>query len=241
MFQRKLHIFAVFATIIALASAREVGPSANASSAISEIPSATFLPVQTRNVHDLAAGKLLVASRNLGDPNFVQTVVLLVRYDDDGVVGLILNRRTDLPLSRALAGLKGAKDRSDRVYLGGPVGHPAVLALLKSPSGLKGAQRIFNRTYLIASKALFEQTLATRPDAAVFHVYLGYAGWSKEQLQMEVLEGAWFIFQADNEAVFSADPGSLWPQLIRKTELKLARSEGAEESVSYQDIALAMP
>ena len=62
-----------------------------------------------------------MASRDLGDPNFAETVVLLVHYDDEGVVGLILNRRTDVPLSRVLEGLKAAKDRSDPVYLGGPV------------------------------------------------------------------------------------------------------------------------
>ncbi len=49
------------------------------------------------------------------------TVVLLVRYDAEGVVGLILNRRTDLPLSRVLDGITAAKGRSDTVFSGGPV------------------------------------------------------------------------------------------------------------------------
>jgi putative AlgH/UPF0301 family transcriptional regulator len=228
MFQRQLHIFAVLATIIALASASGVGPSVNAPSAMSEIPSATFLPVQARNVHDLGAGKLLVASRDLADPNFAQTVVLLVRYDAEGVVGLILNRRTDVPLSKVLKDLKAARDRSDRVYLGGPVERPAVLALLRSTTRLEGAPRIFDGTYLIASKDLFEQTVSKQPDAAVFHVYLGYAGWAKEQLQMEVALGAWFIFQADNDTVFNLDPDSLWQHLIRKTELKMAQGESMD-------------
>ena len=57
----------------------------------------------------IAAGKLLVASRDLGDPNFAQTVVLLVHYDEDSVVGLVLNRRTKVPIARALEELKGAK------------------------------------------------------------------------------------------------------------------------------------
>src|ERR1044072_2135564 len=62
---------------------------------------------------DIATGKLLVASRDLGDPNFSQTVVLLVHMDDDGVVGLILNRRTNVPVTRALENLKSAKGRPD--------------------------------------------------------------------------------------------------------------------------------
>jgi putative transcriptional regulator len=194
----------------------------------SEIPPAVFLPVQSKSAKDLAAGKLLVASRDLGDPNFVETVVLLVHYDAEGVVGLILNRRTNVPLSRVFEGLKAAKDRSDPVYLGGPVGTPAAFGLLQSPAKLQGAEHIFGKVYLISTKTLFEQTIASRPDPGVFHVYLGYAGWNNDQLRKEVELGAWFIFPADAATVFDADPDSLWSKMIRKTELRLARSGPVE-------------
>jgi putative transcriptional regulator len=193
----------------------------------SEISPAVFVPVQSRNVNDLGAGKLLVASRDLGDPNFAKTVVLLVHYDEEGVVGLILNLRTHVPLSRVLEGLKAAKDRSDPVYLGGPVEIPAVFALLQSPAKVEGAEHVFGGVYLISSKTLFEQTISARPDPSVFHVYLGYAGWNQDQLRKEVELGSWFIFPADTETVFNADPDSLWSQMIQKTELKLAGSEPA--------------
>jgi putative transcriptional regulator len=183
----------------------------------SEVPPTIFSPVQSKNAKDLGAGKVLVASRNLIDPNFAETVVLLVHYDAEGVVGLVLNRRTHIPLSRVLEGLKAAKDRSDPVYLGGPVETPAVFALLK-----------FGGVYLISTKALFEQTISARPDPNLFHVYLGYAGWNNDQLRKEVDLGAWFIFQADAGIVFNSDPDSLWPQMIRKTELKLARSKSGD-------------
>ena len=187
-----------------------------------EIPQAVFLPVQSKNPKDLGAAKLLVASRDLADPNFAETVVLLIRYDAEGVVGLILNRRTSVPLSRVFEGLKAAQDRSDPVYLGGPVEKPAAFGLLQSPSRLEGAEHIFGRVYLISTKTLFEQTITARPDPGVFHVYLGYAGWTNEQLRKEVELGMWFIFQADARTVFDSDPDSLWSQMIRKTELKLA-------------------
>jgi len=170
----------------------------------------------------LGPGKLLVASRKLGDPNFIETVVLLVRYEAGGVVGLILNRRSHVPLSSILEQPKAAKDRSDPVYLGGPVETGAVFALLQSPAKVEGAEAVFGKVYLISTKLLFEQTVSAKPDPAVFHVYLGYAGWSKEQLQKEVELGAWFIFQPDAGTVFNADPDSLWSQMIQKTELKIA-------------------
>ena len=198
----------------------------------SEIPPAAFLPVQSKNAKDLGAGKLLVASRSLGDPNFAETVVLLVHYDADGAVGLILNRRTDVPLSRVFEGFKAAKDRSDPVYLGGPVETPTAFGLLKSQPKLAGAEHIFGEVYLISTKALFEQAIAARPDPGIFHVYLGYAGWNNDQLRMEVELGAWFIFPADTATVFAADPDSLWSQMIRKTELKLAKSEPANAATS---------
>jgi putative AlgH/UPF0301 family transcriptional regulator len=202
------------------------GPSFAASfRAKSEMPPADFLPVQSNNARSLRAGKVLVASRNLGDPYFSKTVILLVRYDSEGVLGLVLNRRTDIPISRALESLKGAKDRSDPVYLGGPVETPAVFALLQSPTKIKGAEPIFDGVYLITSKPLFEQTISAHPAPDVFHVYLGYAAWTQDQLQKEVGLGVWFIFPAEASTVFNADPDSLWLEMIRKTELQLALSE----------------
>jgi len=187
-----------------------------------------FLPVQFKNARNLGAGKLLVASRELADPNFAETVILLIRYDPQGVVGLVVNRRTDVPLSRVLEGLKAAKERTDPVYLGGPIETPGVVALFQSSTKIEGAEHIFSGVYLISAKTLFEQTLSTRPDPGVFHVYVGYAGWTIAQLRKEVELGAWFIFPADASTVFNSHPDSLWSQMIRKTELKLVRSEPAD-------------
>jgi putative AlgH/UPF0301 family transcriptional regulator len=195
----------------------------------SELPPALFLPIQFKNPQDLGVGKLLVASRSLGDPDFARTVVLLVRYDEKGALGLILNRRTDVPLSRVLD-LEAAKDRSDPVYLGGPVGPSAVFALFESSAKMEKAENIFDGVYLVSDKALFEQTLSARPDPGVFHVYLGYAGWTQDQLRTEAQLGAWFVFPADAATVFNSDPDSLWLHLIQKTELQLAKTEPFEES-----------
>jgi putative AlgH/UPF0301 family transcriptional regulator len=183
-----------------------------------------FLPVQFKNAKGLGLGKLLVASRGLADPLFARTVILLVRYDEKGVLGLMLNQRTHVPLSRVLD-LKAAKDRSDPAYAGGPVGPSAVFALVQSPTKVEGAENIFGGVYLISDKTLFERTLSARPDSGVFHVYLGYAGWTKDQLRNEVELGAWFVFPGDAGTVFNSDPDSLWPQMIRETEMEMAKNE----------------
>jgi len=232
---RKRLLFAMLFAVVALAEPGRArlykaecdAPKPNAflrASAPGALLPASFLPIQFKNPKDLGIGKLLVASRGLGDPRFAGTVVLLVHYDENGVVGLVLNRRTHVPLSQVLD-LKAAKDRSDPAYIGGPVEPSAVFALLQSSIEIKKAENIFGGVYLISDKGLFEKTLSTRPDPKVFHVYLGYAGWTQDQLRAEVQLGAWFVFPADAAPVFSSDPDSLWLQMIQKTELHWATAE----------------
>ncbi len=173
---------------------------------------------------DLAAGKFLVASRDLEDPNFAQSVVLLVSYDEKrGAMGLIVNRRTEVTLARVFEELKSAKGRTDEVYLGGPVELTTVMALLKTSSEPNGAQSVFGDVYLIATKGALERALEEHPEPASFHVFVGYAGWGPGQLEHEVDLGAWHIMSAETPLVFHPDPESVWPRLIRRTESQLAR------------------
>jgi putative transcriptional regulator len=172
---------------------------------------------------DLAVGKFLVASRGLGDPNFAKTVILLVHYnDDEGAVGLVLNKRTDVPISRVFHDLKEASGRKDPVYIGGPVDLNSVLALLKSASKPGEANRVFGDVYLISNKDLLKATLASGAEATAFHTYIGYAGWGAGQLEHEVELGAWHIMAADVGTVFHSDPDSVWEHLIRRTETQIA-------------------
>lgn len=209
----------LFVLLLAMAALAEPG-GVNARGALRQ---AALVPAQFKNPKDLGVGKLLVASRALDDPNFAGTVVLLVHYDEDGVVGLVLNRRTDVPMSKVLD-FEAAKNRSDPVYLGGPVGISAVVALFQSGVKINKAESVFDGVSLISDKLAFEQIISGQPDPSAFHVYVGYAGWTLEQLRAEVQLGAWFVFPGDAATVFNSDPGSLWMQMIQKTELKMAQS-----------------
>jgi len=210
---RRLSFFLTLAAIVAFAAMEK------RQSPVQEFPRGAIVPVQSRNVHDLAPGRLLVATRSVADPNFSKTVVLLIRYEEKSIAGLILNRRTNVPLSRLSEGLSG------HLYIGGPVEPNLSYALLKAPDKLEGAEHIFDGVHLITSKTLFEQTIATQPDPRTFHMYQGSAEWIPEQLEREVARGSWVIFPANAEAVFTEDPDSLWFQMIRKTELKIAANE----------------
>ena len=173
---------------------------------------------------ELEAGKFLVASRNLGDPNFAGTVVLLLKFDDEeGALGIIVNRRTDVPLSRVFENIKTAKDRTDAVYIGGPVEPGSVLALLKSATKVEDASRVLTGIYLISGKALLEKAAAEAPSDS-FHAYLGYAGWGPGQLEHEVELRGWHVLRADAATVFDQEPDGVWEKLIRRTELRIAHS-----------------
>src|SRR5438309_46538 len=177
---------------------------------------------------ELEAGKFLVASRGLGDPNFAGTVVLLLKFDDEeGALGIIVNRRTDVPLSRVFENIKTAKDRTDTVYIGGPVEPGSVLALLKSATKVEDASRVLTGIYLVSGKALLEKAVAEAPPGS-FHAYLGYAGWGPGQLEHELALGGWQILRADAATVFDPEPDSVWEKLIRRTELRIAQSVRSE-------------
>ena len=171
----------------------------------------------------LAAGKFLVASRDLGDPNFAETVVLLAQYDKKGAMGLVINRPTRLPMSRVLEGMPTAGKRGDPVFLGGPVTVTGVLALLRSRSKPDRAQPVFQDVYLLNEAASLEKAIGENIPASKFRVYLGYAGWGAGQLEREIDLGAWHIFDADGDLVFDPDPRSVWDRLISRTEDVLVR------------------
>ena len=128
--------------------------------------SSLILPAQS--THELGIGKLLVARRDAPDSTFAETVILVVRYSQGGTVGLLLNRRTEVPVSRALDPLKGAGGRSESVYAGGPVELPNVLALLRANAMPEGVEHVTGKVYLVSTGDRLEKTLAKRPDPADF-------------------------------------------------------------------------
>jgi len=176
------------------------------------------------SVKALAAGRFLVASRHLPDPNFSETVVLLAEFGEEGAMGLVLNRRSELPVGRLLSGMKGAAARLDAVFVGGPVAPTGIVALARSRAEVAGAKRILDEVHLITTRPPLEALLGGGATPDVFRVYLGYAGWSASQLEAEVALGAWHVFSADVDVVFDADPETAWRRQIRRTESLMARA-----------------
>jgi putative transcriptional regulator len=172
---------------------------------------------------DPATGRLLVAARDLRDPNFAQTVVVLIRYDATGAAGLIVNRETDIPAARALRGQPGTKEWNDPVFLGGPVSPRGVMALMRAAKRPPGASLVSGDVYVLGSQKTLQDALATKPDPSRLRIYLGYAGWAAGQLEREIEVGGWHVLIEPADTIFTTDPGSLWTRLIAKTEMRIAR------------------
>lgn len=169
---------------------------------------------------ELATGKVLIASRALGDPNFVQTVVLLADHNHEGSMGLVINRRSEIPVSTVFPHL--ARTWKAAIFIGGPVAPSGILALLRSGAPPDESRRIVDDLYVVTTREPLESLVKRGPGLTHFRLYAGYAGWGAGQLERETAQGAWHVLSADPVIAFDADPATLWDREIRRTEARLA-------------------
>lgn len=174
-------------------------------------------------VSELAKGKFLVARKGLPDPNFARSVILLVQYNDEGAMGLIVNRPTEIKLSQLWPDMKKMQTRSDTFYEGGPVMRSAMLLLVRGETA-KVAHPVLDDLVLSGDQEWLQEMIAGDFPRERLHVYSGHAGWAPGQLEWEVERGDWFIWPADAETVMSDEPGQeMWSRLLSHTESVLAR------------------
>ena len=182
------------------------------------IPPATPLAGQHNNgaviQPVLKKGVLLIASRHLVDPYFGQAVIVLTKYDRDGSSGIIINRRTELPVSSTFPEIVKRLPILENLYIGGPVASSRVSLLVQSSQNIDGANEILKDIYHIDTQVLFQGMDFSSLAAANTRLYSGFAGWAPGQLEAEMQRGDWHIWQADAAIIFSQAPDELWGDLI---------------------------
>jgi len=158
------------------------------------------------------AGHLLISSAGLHDPSFRHTVVLIGAHDDEGAVGVILNRSTEVLVSDAVSPLAELTGAGARLFEGGPVqpGQPVLLAELKE--SVRTDLPVFGNIGFLTG----EIDEALRPSILRARVYAGHSGWGSGQLEDELAENAWIIEPARPEDVFTDEPGSLWKCVLQR-------------------------
>ena len=177
--------------------------------------SAVATLAQSDDARNLQAGSVIVAASDYVDRVYGQSVILLTHYGPDGAAGIMLNRKTPLPVSDVLP----ASKLSSSLYLGGPVSNHAVLAIVQSASIAPQASRVLRDLFVISDQSLLEKTLAQPPTQ--FHVYLGHCEWGAGRLEGEVEDGGWYIFTGRSQEVFDEKPESLWSRLITRATSKV--------------------
>ena len=167
-------------------------------------------------------GQLLVATPRLVDPNFARAVILLLDHDEDGALGVVINRPSQLPLSTVLPtlGLGGhravdaVQRRTGRA--GVRVGCRAV-AGRGARRGLQAADR---------RRSVWSTSTPTRcscsPTWSGVRVFSGYAGWGAGQLEAEMVEGSWYLAEALPNDLLDPDPERLWRSVLRRQAGELA-------------------
>lgn len=163
-------------------------------------------------VDESCAGRLVVASPLLLDPNFLRTVVLILQHDAEGALGLVLNRPSSEGLVRHVPGWSEAVSEPQVVFVGGPV-EPEIAV------GLVGGEGV--EPTAVAGLAIGDLHLTPPPGVAA-RVFSGYSGWSAGQLEAELAEGAWVLVDARSGDAFSAHPERLWAEVLRRQGGSLA-------------------
>lgn len=160
-------------------------------------------------------GKLLLASAQLLDPNFVQTVVLMVQHNEQGAMGLVLNRPLEIDIRKAWGQVSQSECvRQEPLHVGGPC--EGVLMAVHGYA--KAAQvEILPGLYFATETEHLEWLLQQRQGAMRF--FVGYAGWTAGQLEQELEIGSWLVTPATVERTFLPDEQQ-WDSI--KRELAMA-------------------
>lgn len=165
-------------------------------------------------------GEFLIAGKPLRDPNFYRSAVLIVEHNEQGAMGLIVNRPSSVTVARALSEHFQLPQTGDLVYIGGPVEPAALFILHNAPHLDENESPVVSDLYVGSSPEVFENVVkaAAEDEADVrFRIYCGCAGWGPGQLEGELDRGDWLHVPASPEQVFSENPYELWDRLIEQT------------------------
>jgi putative transcriptional regulator len=173
----------------------------------------------------LRSGQLLVATPALLDPNFEHSVVLLLDHDENGSLGVVLNRPSPVPVADILAGWSELAAEPAVLFHGGPVSTDSALAVATIPADAGesaepvGWRRLYDDTGIVDLDA---PTELVGPAVSGLRIFAGYAGWGTEQLEVEIEEGSWYVIPSTPHDLFSPDPGGLWTRVLRRPPGELA-------------------
>ncbi|MCB0977715.1 MAG: YqgE/AlgH family protein [Acidimicrobiales bacterium] len=166
------------------------------------------------------AGRLLVATPLIGDPNFERTVVALLAHDrETGAFGLVLNRPSDMLVRDVTEGWDRSVAAPGVVFFGGPVDTESLIGLARGGSG---DDRFAPLVGELGTIDLARPPGDEHPPWFGLRLFLGSAGWGPGQLEAEISDGAWWVVDAAPDDIATGDPDGLWGRVVRRQSGRLA-------------------
>jgi putative transcriptional regulator len=172
----------------------------------------------------------LVATPQLVDPIYAQTVLLVVPVSGGRHAGIVINRPSNHTLASLFPEHAPSKQVSDPVHVGGPYHQSALFAVVRSgvnPGA--GSIQLMGNLFLSGRSDTVDKIIETTPNEARF--YAGLVMWEPDELSTEVRSGAWYVMDPDPEAVFRVDMKSLWEELVRLIRSPRADLLGVQPAV----------
>ena len=170
------------------------------------------------------AGQLLVAGSEMKDPRFAETVIYMIKHDDGGAFGLVINKPVaKAPFEELLKGFgidgKAAKGEI-AVHYGGPVNRHQGFVLHSDDWLLETSTKVKDGVAMTADAKMI-QALAQGKGPRQALLIMGYAGWAPGQLETELKDNSWFTIGADRSLVFGKEPEKKWRQAMDKRQIPL--------------------
>ncbi len=163
------------------------------------------------------AGEFLVSRADMPDPNFGDSVVLVVKSEEGGgTAGLIVNRPTRMPIAKLFPDLQSLAKLPDTVYFGGPVALNQIAFLVRADKAPGDSIEVARGVYVSESATLLRELLSRANPTEGLRIYAGSAGWAPGQLDGEMQRGDWHRLAADAQSIFSRRPETLWQELDRR-------------------------
>jgi len=168
------------------------------------------------------AGKLMVAGVDMLDPNFAQTVTLIVEHSEEGALGLALNRPSQTLTTEAWRQVEDGPCLVEGwVHAGGPCEGPMMVVhdderrsqIAIELGGVEGVEAWGGTLHFTADADHIRELMADPPERV--RVFAGYAGWGGGQLESELDHSSWIVTEATADAVFDGGP-DLWKRLLRR-------------------------
>jgi putative transcriptional regulator len=171
----------------------------------------------------LLIGQLLVATREMADPRFFESVIYMISDDPSGAMGLVINHPVaEGPLADVLKAL-GHESTGARgtvaIHYGGPVDTERLFILHGNDYAAKATMFVGNGLGVTADAGILQAIARGQGPRQKLFIF-GYAGWGPGQLEGEIKTGAWFSIPAETALIFDPDAGGKWDKALAKRKFK---------------------